>query len=681
MIIKKIKLNNIRSYTENVIDIPEGSVLLSGNIGSGKSSILLAIDFALFGLRKGELTGSGLLRNGEDKGSVELEFELNNLNIEIKRTLKRAGESVSQDTGFIKINENKEDLSAIELKEKILNLLGYPKSLLTKSKNLIFRYTVYTPQEEMKEILTGDNDIRLDTLRKVFGIDKYKRINENAKILVSSLKEQRKELEGKTSDLDEKVRDREKKGKEYLVYHEKKISIAPLVEEIKEKIKAKREEIKEKETEREKISNLKRDISINKNQIVYKQERINKNKSEIEVLEKFISENKKIETTDISVIKKEIEELNIKIKSLETEISDLNSTKSEAAIEKRSSESLISSVNSLDICPICKQKVEERHKHDIEEVERKKEKDADNIIKEVLIKQEKINKELEKIKYEYERKREVERNTELNSLKNKRIDEKKELKIKLESEIKEAEKETELFIEKNKDLEKQVSQFDITVYDVIKNELDSFLVQERRLDIEKAGYEKDLERIQIEKERLDLEIKKKTKEKEEINKLSKLIFFISEHFTELMELMERKIMLKVHTDFDTLFQKWFSVLVDDEVIKVKLDESFTPVIEQQGYNIEYTHLSGGERTAAALSYRLALNQTINKIITEIKTRDIIILDEPTDGFSSEQLDRMKNVLEEIEAKQIILVSHDPKIESFVNKVIRVEKQGGGSRII
>jgi len=681
MIIKKINLNNIRSYTESTIEMPKGSVLLSGNIGSGKSSILLAIDFALFGLRKGELTGSGLLRNGENVGSVELNFDLEGNHVEIKRALKRGNESVNQDTGFISVDGNKEYLSAIELKEKILSLLGYPKSLLTKNKNLIFRYTVYTPQEEMKEILTGDQDIRLDTLRKVFGIDKYKRINENAKMLVSSLKEQRKELEGKTSDLDEKIEEKEKKEKEDQVCKGRIGNINLLVEGIKEKIKAKRREIKEKESEKERIDNLKRDISINKNQVAYKQERINKNKSEVEFLEKFISENKKTEIIDIFIIKKEIEELVIKIKSFEKELLDLNLVKSEATIKKRSSESLISSIKVLDICPICKQKVAESHKHDIEEVERKNKDDSDNIVKEVLIKQEAINKGLEKIKQNYEIKKEIERSSELSLLKNKRIDEKKELKAKFESEITEIKKELDLLSQKNRELEKQVSQFDNTKYDIIKNELDSLLVQERRLEIEKVGYEKDLERIQKEKARLELEIKKKVKEKEELNKLSKFIFFISEHFTELMEVMERKIMLKVHTDFDTLFQKWFSILVDDEVLKVKLDESFSPAIEQQGYTIEYAHLSGGERTAAALSYRLALNQTINKVITEIKTKDLIILDEPTDGFSSEQLDRMKNVLEELEVKQIILVSHDPKIESFVNRVIRVEKQNGMTRVV
>ena len=46
-------------------------VLISGDIGTGKSTILLSIDFALFGIRRGELPGNSLLRNGESQGSTK----------------------------------------------------------------------------------------------------------------------------------------------------------------------------------------------------------------------------------------------------------------------------------------------------------------------------------------------------------------------------------------------------------------------------------------------------------------------------------------------------------------------------------------------------------------------------------------------------------------------------------
>ena len=75
MIIKKIILDNIRSYEHEEINFEEGSTLLSGDIGSGKTSILLAIEFALFGLQPGQ-RGSILLRNCKDEGRILMEFEV-----------------------------------------------------------------------------------------------------------------------------------------------------------------------------------------------------------------------------------------------------------------------------------------------------------------------------------------------------------------------------------------------------------------------------------------------------------------------------------------------------------------------------------------------------------------------------------------------------------------------------
>ena len=140
-----------------------------------------------------------------------------------------------------------------------------------------------------------------------------------------------------------------------------------------------------------------------------------------------------------------------------------------------------------------------------------------------------------------------------------------------------------------------------------------------------------------------------------------------------MNTMEKHVMLQVYREFNDLFQQWFNILIEDETLNVRLDDEFTPLIEQNGYETNVENLSGGERTAVALSYRLALNKVINDIIGEIKTKDIIILDEPTDGFSSEQLDKIRVVLEQLNIKQIIIVSHESKIESFVDSVIRIDK--------
>ena len=116
-------------------------------------------------------------------------------------------------------------------------------------------------------------------------------------------------------------------------------------------------------------------------------------------------------------------------------------------------------------------------------------------------------------------------------------------------------------------------------------------------------------------------------------------------------------------------------------INTRLDEDFSPIVEINGYEIDIGNISGGEKTAVALSYRLALNKIINYVVGSINTQDILILDEPTDGFSSQQLDKMRDVLEQLDVKQIIIVSHESKIESFVDNVIRINKVNSISQII
>ncbi len=120
MILRNLKLQNIRSYISESVDFPEGTVLLSGDIGAGKSSVLLGVEFALFGIMRGVLSGNSLLRHGSSNGSVELTFTLGEKRITVKRTLKRTSKDVVQDSGHLVIDDVKQDLTPMELKSKIL---------------------------------------------------------------------------------------------------------------------------------------------------------------------------------------------------------------------------------------------------------------------------------------------------------------------------------------------------------------------------------------------------------------------------------------------------------------------------------------------------------------------------------------------------------------------------------
>ena len=152
--LKKYNLENDRKYVMGVF----------GLSGSGKSTILMAMEFALFGL--GNQRGDALLRKGSKKGSVFLSFNVEEKEYQIKRTLVRGNnDSVRQDKAFLSADGRKVQLSPSEIKERILDILNFKEPPNPRAQSVIYRYAVYTPQEEMKFILIQKPDTRLETLR------------------------------------------------------------------------------------------------------------------------------------------------------------------------------------------------------------------------------------------------------------------------------------------------------------------------------------------------------------------------------------------------------------------------------------------------------------------------------------------------------------------------------------
>ena len=186
-------------------------------------------------------------------------------------------------------------------------------------------------------------------------------------------------------------------------------------------------------------------------------------------------------------------------------------------------------------------------------------------------------------------------------------------------------------------------------------------------EIMAATKNKELEILEIRLKELSQEIQEKEKIREQINHIKRLQGWIEKNFITFIDSSEKNVMVKLKSEFS-------SMLVSDS-LSVRLDEDFTPLITNQGCEIEYDFLSGGERTAVALAYRLSLNQVLNSMLSNIKTKGIVILDEPTDGFSADQIKKMRDIFEQLKAEQLILVSHEEQIEGFVDKVIRVSKDG------
>ena len=91
------------------------------------------------------------------------------------------------------------------------------------------------------------------------------------------------------------------------------------------------------------------------------------------------------------------------------------------------------------------------------------------------------------------------------------------------------------------------------------------------------------------------------------------------------------------------------------------------------------YLSGGEKTSVALAYRLSLNSLVQQVSTGMKS-NLLILDEPTDGFSKDQLHKVRDILNELKCPQVILVSHERELESFADHIYNVIKTNGVSEV-
>ncbi|NCN86680.1 AAA family ATPase [archaeon] len=676
MIIKKIILDNIRSYEHEEIIFEKGSTLLAGDIGSGKTSILLGIEFGLFGLQPGQ-RGSVLLRNGEEVGGIKLFFEVEDKDVIVERTLKK-GKTISQDYAAITVNGIKEELSVTELKSKVLEILNYPGEF-SKKQNILYKFTVYTPQEEMKQIILEDSESRLNTLRHVFGVDKYKRILENVSILRLKLREERRLMEGATQTLDEDKKICENKEKDL---ENKKEGIFALESDLLLKI----EKRKDKEKEKNEIAKLiegKGELraKLGQTQGLFhsKTEIFTNNSKSIDSLKKEINDFSLFNFNSSEL--QELEEEILKKKNQKEKLSSLNLEISSnlAALKSKlfDFEDLEKKMQNLEVCPTCHQNVDAIYRANVLNKNHNERSQAKNKIEEMEIEKTNIQNKI----------REFEISINLHE---KKLTDLKILKMRLEG-IKEKENKVLELEKQNYSIEGDLhllknqietikgellslSKYD-NIYDEKEKELGFLLREERMADIKLAESKKEIEVF----ENTILELKERIKKIEEIKEKLEYVInlegWLNKQFMPLISTVEKNVMISLKSEFSRLFSEWFQILVPEN-FNVRLSDDFSPLIEQKDYEIDYAYLSGGERTAIALAYRLALNQVINSLMSKIKTKDLVILDEPTDGFSSQQLDKMREVLDELNVAQLIIVSHEQKIEGFVENVIKFRKEYG-----
>lgn len=672
MLIRQISLKNIRSYNdgaETTVEVPEGVVLFEGDIGSGKSTLLYAVEFALFGL--GDLRGPHLLSEGKEEGHVTLTFVADGKVYSVHRTVRRRGDNVTQDDCYVSVDGTKERLSPGDLKERVVSILRFKEPTHPKAESLVYRFAVFTPQEQMKAILLQNSDERLQVIRHVLGTESYEVAAGNSELVFKKLREMAYGKQRESQDLDEK-----------------RAQLAARLRELAE-LDAKVPALEQKEAslllESGRLESEARTYQGKKELARAAEDRVPILSDNVRSLETQISEGQRRAATLDERLSKRLLPAVEKFRGMKPPDGTAKELRKELDAEKESLGRLRWKLDELrgelarsvvlkpgEVCPTCGQVIKEgvtKPDHLAAEAAKLEEQTGPSESKVSAL------SSLAEYASDYEESaRENAANLEeIDVLRQETSDIRGSVeRLGAEVEVKRAElADSEV---KAKEMAGVVS---------IINDLESRLAatnaKRDATSVELVAARTNRQRIAEERKDLSSEVERKATLMSEAKRLGGYQAWLSGFFAPTVKEVETQTLAYANARFSQHFQRFFASLVDDPELTVRVKEDFSPVFERQGFEQDFEALSGGERTSMSLAYRFALNSVVREDIS--LQMELVILDEPTEGFSKEQVYKMRGLLEELDSRQVILVSHERELESMADHIFRVEKTNGTSRVL
>jgi exonuclease SbcC len=188
--LRRLRVKNIRSYEAAELEFASGTTLIAGDVGAGKTSLLYAIEMALFGVA--EVNAAYLVRHGATHAEVAVAFEGQDHQYEIfrrfRRVRRKGQETFEPERIRFIVDGNETSYSATELRQQVIELLGFPDNPSPQAHSDLWRWAVYVPQERMRDILGARPQDRLETVRKALGVERYRTAAENAQELATDLR-------------------------------------------------------------------------------------------------------------------------------------------------------------------------------------------------------------------------------------------------------------------------------------------------------------------------------------------------------------------------------------------------------------------------------------------------------------------------------------------------------------
>ena len=196
----RVRLENFKCYEEVDVKLEEGVTVIHGLNGSGKSSLLEACFFALYGATALEKTLEEVVTIGREETVVELWFTHAGGSYHIRRRVRTTGDSARTATCVLESPDGTIE-GAIDVRQRIAGLLRMDSEA--------FVNCAYVRQGEVNKLINASPSDRQDTIDDLLQLGKLEEYRERASDARVGVGRVRDDTQGALTEVDEQIATKE----------------------------------------------------------------------------------------------------------------------------------------------------------------------------------------------------------------------------------------------------------------------------------------------------------------------------------------------------------------------------------------------------------------------------------------------------------------------------------------
>ena len=689
--ITSVELGDFLAHSDTKLEFDNGVTVFVGHNGAGKSSIIDAITFALFGQHTRK-SNKGLIKRGANQGYSKVNFLVNGKSFEAVRKIDSKGTLSAKFTEII--GNEKVEIAAGERKQ-------FGESMTQEVEKAIgldfekLKVASIVQQGELNAIINAKPKEFKELLNAIIGIDKLDVASESMKTVNKEFRESiRSKIGYDDTHIDILSRELERYQNEIKESEPQKIQLQNKQKQLQEEIEKLRKNV---ETEAPKIDKL--------NQLeTRKRELVEYAKEAIHEIQQEISENeRKIRDCEgcfeHASLKEDLESKIQKVEqAVEETLKKIQEKKSQTA-SLREKQSLAAKLQLKDNkCPVCDSDVEKLNPLFQEEHLKQ---ELETLQGQIGLK-EKEHEMYNQKRKEFSEKLQSSRDAEA-TLRAHSISSKEELD-KIQEEVKTKKENIQKIPSTSNSNLLEISQIDSHAKTIFENisqlesETRGFDEQEF-LNLKKSVNEKQMELSTIDQQ-VGAILEKISKGVEQIkifeNAISELKV-VKEYVTNLDEIQSN--VFSRDGPVATSLRSWalnaisakaseYLALLNTKIQRIQLTEKardISIICNSKSEELDLESLSGGEKVSVALSLRLGMANLLGA-----SNLNLMILDEPTTHLDVERkkslvgvLSQLSNISNSETPMQFIIITHDAEIfeDSTVEQIYKFESSEQGSKVL